>query len=1068
MNRKILQFLISGTMLLLLTALSATALASSALPGQEKSKIFAAPAYTYDEVITVTTTSDDGGTSSRCEQVAADQCTLRRAINEVRYHQYDHKTYLIRFNISTGDSGYNAAHQVWIINVDSDNSGSNQFAFRDFGAYGHVIIDGDTQPAGRSNGPRIILRGDNNKGVFTLTGGYNIIRGLAFQGFGDRVISIPGTGTNLIEDNWFGLSIDGTEIYLRDAENPEAGSGETGIYIQSGSAASGNTLQNNALAGFDADAMVIDGDTNYVFSNTIGTRADGTLPEIRSNRKCHPNARYYNWFGGGGIQIYGETQQVAHNRVAGMLYQSADPWSTPEDAISVTGDNNQVYSNTIGIDANGQHFGVCGEAIHVGGSNGIHSIRVYSNTLVGSRGQAAIFVTAGLSGYDLDSIYLAQNIIKESANEAFDFGETVPEVLATYQPAIVSNISGLNVSGTAGANSPCAGCRIELFLDNVDTVTETRQTLAVVTANGSGNWTATLPRTLALTEGIRTASTSLTNGQIPHPSIGGAYYAPTTVRISKLYTQTGAPAPTQPPAETPQEPLPIPAIQFIPPPTMPTAFNTVITVTSAADPDNSPSATCSSVSADSCTLRRALVEADALMDANPSARPVHITFNIPTSDPQYDSANGVWIIQLYDSSGTYALPTLGSTDISKSGQVVIDGASQPGGRSSGPKIIVRGGATYGTNQNGLVINGEHNVVRGLAFQRLKNHLQLNHSGNTVENNWFGLNTAGNDVYLRSSAHPEYGSGSGAVTLASASGNNLLQNNVFLGLTGAAINMEGGDDNYVQQNYIGTRSNGTINAASVDEDSLCNPSAANDNWFGGEGINLRGKRNQVLSNTLVALLVQGGSLQTPPDAINVTDAQDNLLQNNRIGVDATGAAVWTCGAGIDVASATYTQIFSNTIINAHASGIFLSGDYAGFNANQMRGNIISGTTTAIEFNQDAKASKAVSLFTPARASIDGLQVSGSSGDDCPFCWIDVYLDDDDSVSEALAYLGSAIADVNGNWSFTLATELKDNQGLRLLSTPRSYGIIPYFEAGTSSRLSDLYQEKSMIYLPLVLK
>ncbi|HHJ06637.1 MAG TPA: hypothetical protein ENK24_03975, partial [Anaerolineae bacterium] len=464
MKRKLWQ-LTTIIFLLLSIGVTGVVLAAPTQPAQGANNgDLPAPAYTYDRVITVASSSDDGGVNSRCEQVAADQCTLRRAINEVRYHQYDYKSYLIRFNIPTSDSGYDAAHQVWIIAVDSDNSGSNQFAFRDFGVYGHVIIDGDTQPAGRSDGPRIILRGDNNKGAFTLTGGYNTIRGLAFQGFGDRVVSIPGTGDNLVENNWFGLSVDGTEIYLRNPENPEAGSGETGVYIQSGAAATGNTLQNNALAGFDADALVIDGDTNYVFSNTIGTRADGSLPEIRSDRKCHPNARYHNWFGGGGIQVYGETQQVAYNRVAGMLYQSADPWSTPEDAISVTGDNNVVYSNTIGVDANGQRFGVCGEAIHVGGSNGIHSIRVYSNTIVGSRGQASIFVTAGQTGYDFDALYLTQNIIEESANEAFDFGETVPDVLAEYQPAAVSNISGVNVSGTAGAGSPCGGCQIELFL----------------------------------------------------------------------------------------------------------------------------------------------------------------------------------------------------------------------------------------------------------------------------------------------------------------------------------------------------------------------------------------------------------------------------------------------------------------------------------------------------------------------------------------------------------------------------------------------------------------------------
>ena len=188
-----------------------------------------------------------------------------------------------------------------MIDVDSSKS-SGIFAFRDFGTYGHLIIDGTTQPVGRDLGigPRIILRGDNDKGALTLTGGSNIIRGLAFQGFGDRMISVPGTSDNLIEDNWFGLTITGTEIYLRNPSMPEDGSGESGIYVQSGG--NGNVIQNNVLVGLDQGAIALDGDDSFVLSNTVGTRSDGTVPYVRPERRCRPNARYHNWFPGQGFK----------------------------------------------------------------------------------------------------------------------------------------------------------------------------------------------------------------------------------------------------------------------------------------------------------------------------------------------------------------------------------------------------------------------------------------------------------------------------------------------------------------------------------------------------------------------------------------------------------------------------------------------------------------------------------------------------------------------------------------------------------------------------------------------
>lgn len=1018
--------------------------------------------------ITVTTTQDAGGMSEKCSD-AGKTCTLRRAVNQARALPPASLPVRIGFNIPTSDSGYDAANQVWVIQLSSTQT-SEPFIMRDFGTNGKIIVDGSTQPVGRAAGPRIVLRGDNNKGVFTLTGGNNVIRGLAFQGLGDRMVSVPGTSNNLIENNWFGLTTDGNEIYLRNLDDPERGSGEAGVYVQSGGV--NNIVQNNVLAGLDQTAITLDGSNSFVLSNTVGTRADGTLPTVRWERLCRPNARYYNWFGGAGIQIFGNNNLAQNNRVAGMLYYSADPASTPEDAIAVTGRNHIIRNNIIGLDTAQQPFGVCGEGIYVGGAGGGHSIQVVTNTIVGSQGEAGIFVAGGEFGYDLNAVTVQGNVIKANRLEAFAFGKMLPSTLRLFNPAAVTAINGASVSGTSGKDSSCANCIIELFLDRVDTVTETLESLVKVNANASGNWTATLPRPLAITEGLRTASTTVVDGQIINPS--GVYSAGTTTKISTIYTRTGAPAPVPPPAPTPAAPLPIPAVTYAAPPTPPSSYTTIITVTSAADPDDSASYTCyrdlsgppAPAPDGKCTLRRAIVEATALMAETPAARPILIRFNIPTADPQHNAA-GYWVIQLYDTNSSNALPTLGSTDINKSGQVVLDGSTQPDGRSSGPKIIVRGPLNKNPSGYGLVINGNGNVVRGLAFQKLRNHLGFNHDDNIIENNWFGLTDDGSGIYLRNTAQPQEGSGSGGLVFLDGSDHNLVQNNVLLGLSGAAIDLKGGNDNLITGNYVGARADGTIDAASVAPANICNPTAATNNWFGGGGVNVNGLRNRVTSNVFVGLLIQGGALQTPPNAVNVKMGQDNLIENNRMGRDAAGADVWICGRGVE-SSVNYTRIFSNVIVNSYRQAIFIMGTLTSANANQAQGNIISNTVAAMDFGD--LVPDALRFFAPARVTaIDGVNVSGASDSPCPYCWVEVYLDDDDDVTEALVYLGATTANVNGAWSLTLPAPLEEGWGLRTLITTRNYGTIQNFEAGTSSKLSALFKgTQRKIYLPLVLR
>jgi hypothetical protein len=1034
---------------------------------------------TPTDFITVTSTDDGGGMSERCDTHAP--CTLRRAINQVRWYSASSRVFRIGFDLETSDSGYDAEHGVWVIEVDSSNS-SDTFAFREFGRYGQVIVDGTTQPIGRdlNIGPRVILRGDNEKGAFILTGGKNVVRGLAFQGFGDQMVNVPATNENLIEDNWFGLTITGTGIYLRNPLMPEDGSGETGIFVQkSGSDGKTNTIEDNVLVGFKTSAVNVQGDHNLVVSNTVGTYADGTVPEVRPERKCRPNARYYNWFAGAGIDVFGTGNLVAHNRLVGMLSQSNDPLNTPDDALSVTGQDHVVRHNIIGVASDGTPFGVCGEGIHVGGVSGAHFIQVISNTVVGAHGEGGIFVTAGELGYDLDGVTVQGNVIEDSAKEAFKFGDKVPAALREFNPATVTQINSTGIEtiieGTSGANSLCENCIVELFLDQIDPVTETLESLGKVVADGSGDWTFTLDRSLALTEGIRTASTTTSDEQIQNKTGTIVYSAGTTTRISTIYTQTGAPAPVEPPPPVPLEPLPAVEPEYMPVPTPPSSYNMVITVTSTADPDDSEQYVCRNAGYPGvvgktnrlpCTLRQAIEEAESVMAADPSVRPVLIRFDIPEEDPGYDDTLDVWVIQITDTQKLNALPTLGSTDVSKSGQVVIDGDTQPGGREDGPKIVLRGPANRELVGHGLVVNGDNNVIRGIAFQDLRMVLQLNHAHNIVEDNWFGLTTDGLDIYLKNAEAPEDGSGQSGITVASAGTNALIRDNVLAGYRGAAIDVES-SDSHILHNTVGTRYDGT--APEVAWNRWCRPNARYHNWFGGAGVEIGGGRNQVIGNRIAGLLwYSADPINTPDDALSVT-GQDHLIQENVIGVDADGKEVGSCGRGL-VVDARYTRVMSNTVIRTVLEPFRINGTEKTMNALYYQGNL-SWDSAPIYLEFGNLVPEARSIFTPAHVldievASGNTTIVGSNHPDapCPYCQVELFLDDLDEVTETLESLALAQADVDGDWSVTLARTLALTEGIRTASTILNYGVMENFDFPSTSRVSPVYSRTGHILPP----
>ena len=239
-------------------------------------------------------------------------------------------------------------------------------------------------------------------------------------------------------------------------------------------------------------------------------------------------------------------------------------------------------------------------------------------------------------------------------------------------------------------------------------------------------------------------------------------------------------------------------------------------------------------------------------------------------------------------------------------------------------------------------------------------------------------------------------------------------------------------------------------------NLCKPAVMTENWFGGGGIKVSGRRNRILDNSIAGLLIYGSATTTPPDAIWIPSGQDNLIEGRH-----RPGRGWL--AALDVRQRGghrhHTRILSNTVVSGTLNGLFVNGSAIFINATTMQGNVISSTVPAIEFGDAVP--EALKFFNPALVTrINGVNVTGMADDPCPYCRIDVYRDDDDPDTEALVYLGAAYANVTGAWTFTLPAELEAGEGLRTQSTTRDYGVVKHFEAGTSSGLSILFEPQPL--------
>ena len=496
------------------------------------------------------------------------------------------------------------------------------------------------------------------------------------------------------------------------------------------------------------------------------------------------------------------------------------------------------------------------------------------------------------------------------------------------------------------------------------------------------------------------------------------------------------------------------------------SYATTITVNSTTDPDNSDSRTCLTYSP--CTLRRAVIQARNL---SPAQKPALIAFDIPTSDPGYNATLRIWKIQFsgISSAANAALRYL-------SGDITIDGTTQPNGRTNGPKIILVG---PGTGQKDGIKLGETatqnaNTLRGLGFQNFTTHVYVNSDANLIEDNWFGLSDDGAQPYLRND-DPQDGSGSTGVALSDGVDDDIIRDNVFLGLDGVAVALRG-EDAVLQGNYIGTNADGLVTGKKTDLGLICTTI----DWLGGGGISMDGPRHIVQDNIIAGLRQEVFVSSSQPDAITVQSTCDNcLIQQNKIGLDAQNHEIGVCGQGIDLSNTEGVKTQYNTLVETSHAAIFINGALS--DANTLRGNLIRRSTPWLMPTGATKADDAIlrysglpdafEFFNPAKVTtISGTAVSGTAGDGnpCPNCVIELFLDDNDGINEALQFLGTTTANASGNWSFTLAAPLVRGYGIRTTSTTAQYNTIPNMNAGTTAGLSVLYNAGYKVHLPLVSK
>lgn len=482
----------------------------------------------------------------------AGKCTIRRAMREAGARSDDSfcpgcSPVQIRFalNGTNGDSDdiyYNVTDDQWVLPVDSGASTS------DFLIKPQSILDVDAQinisgpPVNVLNGemPKIMIDSDETLGV-ELSG--VTIRYMGFMG-GMSIHWKEADG--IFDNNTWGLSPDGMSIEFGDINgNTDLLAGNHAILTTN--KGDNMKISGNVLSGASSFAIEINSLTSGVeiLGNFIGTRIDGTVPEVPEEFKCRtfdninpvmPPLEVSEWFGGAGVSAGGTGLLIEGNLIAGMQTIRSHN-ATPPLALQILGKLHTVQLNQIGKDLANYESGVCGQGIQLSTQrdtnpqqNNGHMIIdnvIYAprNGFENTKG-AILWTDTTVNSFRDGGNTIRRNEIISGTEKYIEFGAMLTTPLKAFEPAVITNISGVNISGTFhpsnvfGDPSPCPNCIIDFYLDNFDSNQEALDYLGNTTADANGDFSFTLPQPVPNGFGIRTTSTSVMNDVIPNAWAG--------------------------------------------------------------------------------------------------------------------------------------------------------------------------------------------------------------------------------------------------------------------------------------------------------------------------------------------------------------------------------------------------------------------------------------------------------------------------------------------------------------------------------------------------------------------
>lgn len=299
-----------------------------------------------------------------------------------------------------------------------------------------------------------------------------------------------------------------------------------------------------------------------------------------------------------------------------------------------------------------------------------------------------------------------------------------------------------------------------------------------------------------------------------------------------------------------------------------------------------------------------------------------IIFNIPTSDPGYSSATGVWTISP-DSTLPYVVKT---TVIDATSQSQNQGNTNP----DGPEILIDG---QGLLNWALCIISDNSVVKGFIFGDFNYCIIISaYSGistnNTIRENYIGIDFSGDNAFPNTMG----------IYMDSGTTGNTITQNVISGNTMAGVVIDKSDCHFITGNIIGGNAEGTAAVPNGDGVML---NEANYNVIGGSSA---AERNILSGNTNTGILMN-----------NL--CKHNTVKGNYIGTDISGMQILSNYTGLLLQS----QSNSNTI--------------GGLTSNER--NVISGNTEIGLYIESSDSNKiSANYIGPDASGNDAIAIGDS--------------------------------------------------------------------------------------------